>query len=407
LRTITVRRTSLVRAITGFRRSARLAVIATFAGLLSTASPALAQVSLGSAESFAVLGASTVTSTGGTVVTGDLGVSSAIVPPLPGFPPGVVVGTIFAGSPADPTAVAANADLALAYLAAAGATCVPANNLTGSDLGTLPTLTPGVYCFNSSVGLTGTLVLDAQGDPNAEFIFQIGSTLTTAIGSSVVVINPGTNMSVHWQVGSSATIGTGTAFIGNILAQASITLTTGASLSGRALARDGAVTMDSNAVSCGSCDGNDEIPGDSPPAAAIQVEGNGQIRVPKPDSSVPSDTGAGKASLGFHARSNISGVAKGRLNYVNHVTRLHIRGPVDDIVVIATNPDASPKTVRLSGTCDDNLPACAFSVTVEDNGRSGRGTPDQFGITVTGAMSEARSQRVLSNGDIRVRVRVR
>jgi hypothetical protein len=166
--------------ITGFRRSARLAGIATFAGLLSVASPALAkEVSLGLAKPFAVLGASTVTSTGGTVVTGNLGVSSAIVPPLPGFPPGKVVGTIFAGSPANPTAVKAHAALALAYLAAAGATC--GTNLTGSDLGTLPTLVPGVYCFSSSAGLTGTLVLDAQNDPNAVFIFQIAQGAWMAI----------------------------------------------------------------------------------------------------------------------------------------------------------------------------------------------------------------------------------
>ncbi len=396
LRTITGRRTSLVRAITGFRRTARVAVIATFAGLLSAASPALAQVSLGLAEPFAVLGASAVTNTGGTIVTGDLGISGAS--PVTGFPPGVLNGNLY--DIAHPNAVAANAALGVAYLAAEGAVC--GTPLTGFDLGTLPTLVPGVYCFTSSAPLTGTLVLDAQSDPNAEFIFQIASTLVTAANSSVIVINPSATFRVFWQVGSSATLGTGTAFVGNILAQASITLTTGASLSGRALARDGAVTMDTNAVSCGTCDGVDEIPGISPPAAgAMKVTGGGKIRVPKPNSSVPTDTGTGKADFEFNARSDISGVAKGRLDYSNKVTRLHIKGPVNDVVVIATNPDGSPKTVRLSGICDAKLPACAFSVTAEDNGKGGK--TDQFGITVTGAMSEARSQRILRNGNINVR----
>ena len=107
--------------------------------------------------------------------------------------------------------------------------------------------------FSSSAALTGTLTLDAQGDPNAVFIFQIGSTLTTASNSSVVLINGAQNCNVFWQVGSSATLGTGTAFVGNILALTSITLTTGASVSGRTLARNGAVTLGTNAVTVAQC----------------------------------------------------------------------------------------------------------------------------------------------------------
>ena len=103
--------------------------------------------------------------------------------------------------------------------------------------------------FRSSAQLTGTLTLDAQGNPNAVWVFQIGSTLTTASNSSVVVINGGSSCNVFWQVGSSATLGTDTAFAGNILALTSITLNTGASVSGRALARNGAVTMDTNTIS--------------------------------------------------------------------------------------------------------------------------------------------------------------
>jgi len=122
-------------------------------------------------------------------------------------------------------------------------------DLTGQDLGGL-VLTPGVYDFSSSAQLTGTLTLDAEGSDNAVWVFQIGSTLTTASDSDVQVINGGPGDGVFWDVGSSATLGTGTVFEGNILATASITLTTGAIIPcGRALAENGAVTMDTNVVS--------------------------------------------------------------------------------------------------------------------------------------------------------------
>ncbi len=145
-----------------------------------------------------------------------------------------------------PSAVTAGAqsDLTIAYNAAAGAACN--TNLTGQDLGG-KTLVPGVYCFSSSVGLTGTLTLDAQGDPNAQWIFQIGSTLITATNSSVLLINGASPCNVFWQVGSSATIETNNIFAGNIMALTSITLNGGA-LTGRALARNGAVTISNSEV---------------------------------------------------------------------------------------------------------------------------------------------------------------
>ncbi len=211
--------------------------------LLPSAAHALAtNVDLGTADAFAVLGASTVTNTGPSLVNGDLGVSPGLA--ITGFPPGIVTGTIHAG---DAVAASAQADLTTAYNAAAAQAC--GVNLTGQDLGGL-TLTPGSYCFDSSAQLTGDLTLNALGDPNSVFLFQIGSTLTTASASSVLFTGNGNGDSVFWQVGSSATLGTTTAFAGNILALASITLNTGATIQcGRALARTGAVTLDTNVVS--------------------------------------------------------------------------------------------------------------------------------------------------------------
>ena len=202
---------------------------------------------LGTAESFAVLGGSTVTNTGPSVITGDLGVSpgSAVV----GFPPGIVTppGTIHV---ADAVAAQAQSDVTVAFNDLAGR--ATNFNLTGQDLGGL-TLTPGVYTFATSAQLTGTLTLDAQGNPNAEFIFQIGSTITTASGSSVMMINNGNPCAVYWKIGSSATLGTTTAFKGHVLALASITMNTGATLDGSALAQNGAVTLDNNQVSNAKC----------------------------------------------------------------------------------------------------------------------------------------------------------
>jgi hypothetical protein len=200
---------------------------------------------LGAAASFAVVAATTVTNTGPTVVTGDIGVSpgTAVV----GFPPGMVNGTIHA---ADGPASAASAAVLTAYNQAAGEPCD--TTLTVADLGG-QTLLPGVYCFSSTtVGLTGTLTLNAAGNPNAAWLFKIGSTLITASNSAVVLIGgatPCNNNNITWQVGSSATLGTGTSFVGNILASASITLNSTASSTGGLYAHTGAVTMDTNTVS--------------------------------------------------------------------------------------------------------------------------------------------------------------
>ena len=215
--------------------------------LSASAAPLATAPDLGTAKTFAVLAASAVTNTGGSNLTGDLGISPNGAGSITGFPPGGYSGTLHA---ADGVALQAQSDVTVAYNNLAGQPCD--TNLTGQDLGG-KTLTPGVYCFNTSAQLTGDLVLNAQGNPAAVWIFQMGSTLTTASNASVAVINGGTSCNVFWQVGSSATLGTATAFKGNILALASIGLNKGASLSGRALAQTAAVTLDTNTIS--ACSG--------------------------------------------------------------------------------------------------------------------------------------------------------
>ena len=203
------------------------------------------QVDLGTAQSFAVLAGSGITNTGPTTITGDVG--SHPTTTQTGFGSVTLTGTNHFG---DATTQAAKTDLTAAYIDAAGQG--PQIPIT-ADLGTMSPLTPGVYNSGSSIGLTGTLILDGGGDPDAVFVFQAGSTLTAETSSSVVLINGAQACNVYWQVGSSATLKTTSAFQGTILALESITMNTNATLIGQALARNGAVTLDTNTITRPLC----------------------------------------------------------------------------------------------------------------------------------------------------------
>ena len=193
---------------------------------------------------FSVLAGSTVTNTGSTTVSGDVGVSPGTA--VTGFPPGLAGGTIHK---ADGAAAQAQATLALGYIDAAGRS--GGTSVAGDLVG--KTLTAGVYKSTSSLANSGDVTLDAQGDPAAVFIFQIASTLITGSGSHIVLANGASACNVFWQVGSSATLGTNSVFKGNILALTSITITTGVHLEGRALARNGAVTLDADVITGCTC----------------------------------------------------------------------------------------------------------------------------------------------------------
>jgi Ice-binding-like len=210
---------------------------------LLLAAPAAAVGRLGTASDFAILAAATVTNTGSTSVFGDIGVA-----------PGTAItglGSITLGGSVHIT----DATAALAMLdaqAAAAALSAPliATDLSGQDLGSVGVLTPGIYRFTASAQLTGTLTLDFTSAPASAFLFLIGSELTTASASDIVVLGGGDASGVFWNIGSAATLGTGSTVVGNLIAGTSITLTTGARiLCGRAIALTGAVTLDGARIS--------------------------------------------------------------------------------------------------------------------------------------------------------------
>jgi hypothetical protein len=197
------------------------------------------KINLGTADQFALLGGSSITNVSAhTFIIGDVG--SSPTPTVKGIKPAQVKGRLFLKS--SPVTAGAQRGLTTAYNQAAGARC--GTVLTGQDMGGMKLL-PGVYCFATAAQLTGTLKLDAHGNPNSQWIFQIGTTLTTAKNSKVAVNlagKGGRGCNVYWQVGSSATVGKGSIFVGKIMALTSVTLNGGV-LRGKALARNAAITI--------------------------------------------------------------------------------------------------------------------------------------------------------------------
>ncbi|MGZ4518585.1 MAG: ice-binding family protein [Mycobacteriaceae bacterium] len=220
--------------------------------LLMVGSPATAAivstVPLGTSANYSVLAGSTVTNTGPSTLGESLGLWPGTS--ITGFPPGKVLppGTT---DKTNAAAKKAQSDLTAAYVNAAGR---PINATTKADLANLK-LSAGVYAGPSkgALSLTGPLVLDGAGNPNSVFIFQTNSTLITGSGSTVALINGAEACHVFWQVGSSATLGTGSVFAGNILAVTSITVNTSVTVHGRALARNGAVTLHNDTFTQPTC----------------------------------------------------------------------------------------------------------------------------------------------------------
>jgi LPXTG-motif cell wall-anchored protein len=220
-------------------------------------------VPLATAANYSVLGGQTVTNTGPSILDKSVGLApgSAVV----GFPPGIVLapGTIQA---ANAVALQAQNDLTTAYLNAEGRVT---EFLGVSDLTSVTPLAPGVYAeaTRGPLLLTGAMTLDGQNNPDAVFIFQTNSTLTTGTGSVVNLINGASECNIFWQIGSSATIAPGSAFVGNILALTSIAVQTGATIQGRALARNGEVTLDNNVFTSTNC----ALSGPAPAATTTTV----------------------------------------------------------------------------------------------------------------------------------------
>ncbi len=243
--------------------------------LLAVPAARAAPVNLATASPFVVLGGTTVTNTGASVLNGNLGVSPGTA--LTGFgSPAVVNGVTHEN---DAVAAQAQSDLTNAYDVAAGQAVAPADDLSGTDLGNRK-LAPGAYRYTSDALLTGALTLDAAGDPNAQFVFLIGSELKTESASSVVLINGASPCNVYWQVGSSADIGTTTAFQGTLMALTSISLKDEATVIGRMLARNGQVSLINNVLTAPLC-----------PTAAVTPPGS---ETPGPDASGGSTAAPGQ-----------------------------------------------------------------------------------------------------------------
>jgi len=256
------------------------------------AGAAVMPVPLGTAASFVVLAGAGVTNTGPTTLNGDLGTFPT--PSVTGAGSLTMTGTNHGG---DAVTQGAKAALVTAYDNAAGQG--PATPIAADLAG--QTLAPGVYNSASAIGLTGALTLNGGGDPQAVFVFQAGSTLTTASASTVTLVNGAQACNVFWQVGSSATLGTGSQFRGSILALTDITVTTGATVEGRVLARNGAVTLDTNTITRPQCVAGTTASATATPSATPTSSGGPDSSENSQVTAVPEggvDTGSSSGGLG-------------------------------------------------------------------------------------------------------------
>src|SRR5579864_3775378 len=286
--------------------------------LSQSASAATAPVGLGTSSSYAVLAGSTVTNTGPSVISGNVGVSPGTA--VTGFPPGTVnSGTIHA---ADAAAANAQADLTTAYNDAAGR--VKSASI-GGFIGAGRTLGPGVYHATSSLDVVSFLTLDAHGGPNAVFIFQAGSTLGTDTGTTIRLTHGAQACNVFWQVGSSATLNTGSTFQGTILALTSIAVQTGDIITGRALARNGAVTLDDDTIIVPSCANGT---GPTPTGTSPTPTGTG----PTPTGTGPTPTGTGPTPTGTGPTPNVTGPTQ----------TPNVTGPTPTPTATGTSPTPTP-----------------------------------------------------------------
>jgi Ice-binding-like len=341
---------------------ARIALVGILVCLVFAAVPIAAKaapVGLGTAEPFVVLGGAGVTNTGASVLNGDLGVSPGTA--LSGFGlPAVVNGATHAN---DAVAAQAQADLGTAYDVAAGQAIAPGNELTGVDLGGLA-LGPGAYNYSSSAQLTGQLTLDAHGDPNAQFVFVIGTTLTTATASSVILVNGASPCNVYWKVGSSATLGTSTSFQGNVLALTSISLNSSVTVLGRMLARNGAVTLISDVLTAPGCATGSTPPATEPGSGGTTGTGTPTATgTPTGTSATPTKTANGGKKKTAPGRKPSSGNAPskdgtakvsrgsrtaGGVTATVHGTRIATVTVTDNGVRVGS--PGAPRKVRVAGT---------------------------------------------------------
>jgi hypothetical protein len=359
-----------------------VAIMGALVAIQSTAGAAPGPVDLGTASNFGVLAGTTVTNTGFSVITdGDLGVSPGSA--VTGFPPGSLVDGSM--EVANPQAAIAQNDLTTAYNEAAGQTpTAPSVTFIGAG----QTLTAGVYNATSSLEVGGTLILDGQGDPNAVFIFQAGSTLTTDVGTNIVLANGANACNVYWQVGSSATLFTSTTFEGSIMALTSISVQHRGVIVGRMLARNGAVTLDDDTIlvppSCGpspspSPTSASPSPSPSPTTTSPSPSPSPTTTSPSPSPSPTTTSPSPRPSRNSHCKmsaSPISFVEQGlgaHTSSVAFVFNLECQPVYGESIVELHSP-------QLNNACHDTLKWYSATGSGPDGVDPSHGTGESFDV---------------------------